>query len=122
MKSNVDLTENRDFRKINPLSLFQASIFDDNIFHKSVLRLISKKEYPWNIRTNISPEVYTPENINGMIICGDKEHRRKIKRYLEGISHSCDCCGKKLHFEPSNFTLCSRCTEKLEAQLKTSKW
>jgi len=96
MKTNVDLTENRDFREKQQLGLRK----------KRILMISIGKKYPWGFKIN-------NDNNDGIFLTGNKEDRKCKKdtsNYMGGIS--CECCGADLTKKPwitNNYGLCQKC-------------
>lgn len=92
MKSNVDLTENRDFLNYN------KEAFD--IMHYG--------------RFGVSPDLYYIEKDTGVIMQGNGEERRiKLLCSQFNIGDYCDCCGTPI--KPYiNDCLCPKCSKNFE--------
>lgn len=105
MKSNIDLTENRIFSRIN---------FD------SIIDVISNEcsRVPWNIKTdNFGDEYDLLHQKKSLIALGDRKQREKIKLYRKMNSGNyCDRCGKRINLIPWNkeMGLCKRCDKSME--------
>lgn len=104
MRSNIDLTLNRDFRKRNR-----------NLSKVRHLFLL-KGNYPWTTSKSASSE-----SINDLVFTGTKEDRiykKKGKEYMNGIS--CECCGGdflKKPWEDDKSRLCYPCQDRLKKNI-----
>ena len=105
MKSNIDLTENQIFSRIN---------FD------SIVNAISINHFrvPWNVRSNYSGDEYDlSHQKKSLIALGDRKQREKVKLYRKMDSgNHCECCGKRINLIPWNkeMGLCERCDKLME--------
>lgn len=91
MKSNIDLTEDQIFSRIN---------FD------SIINVISNKYFrvPWNIKINNSGDEYDLlHQKQSLIALGNKKQREEVKFYRKMDSRNyCECCGKRINLTPWN--------------------
>jgi hypothetical protein len=99
MKTNVDLTENQDFRSKK--------------FNLSIRNLIRNTMYPWSM--------YYCENDsqNEIVLTGDKK-RRLLKKQDKEWGIACNCCGRDLTKNPwiENYGLCAECNDSMDAEIK----
>lgn len=102
MKENIDLTENRDFRKEGFDVLQEASL------RRMIIKVKDKNRF------NIPNENSYIEKDNGGIIQGNASFRYTKRVFPEfGKGNYCDKCGKKI--KPYvNDTLCSQCVKDLK--------
>nr|DAG61078.1 MAG TPA: 30S ribosomal protein S11 [Caudoviricetes sp.] len=100
MKSNIDLTENRIFSRIN---------FD------SIINVISNEcsRVPWNIKIDNSGDEYDLlHQKKSLIALGDRKQREKIKLYRKMDSGNyCDRCGDRIMPWENKKRLCHRCED-----------
>lgn len=108
MKSNVDLTLNRDFRK-------------KNTNFKSIAQFIKNKKLLWDDFRFVNNSSNNDET--QLIFTGDK-FERKYKKYVEMRNNQCDRCGEILDKFPWYNTqgLCHICDSELESQTKKIPW
>lgn len=108
MDPRIDLTENRDFRKVNPTNN------SSGVWHfKSTNHSI------FNIPHLPEPSTTNDYHLidNGYITQGSK-YDRKSKKFDQDFCNfiTCDCCGK--HIYPYlNDTLCEHCKSSIEYKL-----
>lgn len=102
MKENIDLTENRDFRK--------ESLSDPRVV--SLQKIIGKAKD--KNRFNVPNENSYIEKDNGCIIQGNSSFRHAKRIVFEfGRGNYCDRCGASI--KPYvNDCLCSRCYHQME--------
>lgn len=105
MRENIDLTENRDFRKE---SLRDPRIV--SLFRRMVVKVKDKNRF------NIPSEDSYIEKDNGGIIQGNSSFRYTKKIFPEfGKGNICDRCGEPI--KPYiNDCLCSRCSKQMEGR------
>ena len=107
MKSSVDLTRERDFKK----SIIGLEGF--------IIRHITNSKVPWAINNmrliNSDEDLKGEEELNyyNLILTGTKNDR-KDKRFHRLLNSSiCDCCGNPLERfpwkRPGNWGLCKKC-------------
>ena len=105
MKSNIDLTEDQIFSRIN---------FD------SIINVISNEYFrvPWNIKIDNSGDEYDLlHQKKSLIALGNKKQREEVKFYRKMDSKNyCECCGKRINLIPWNkeMGLCKRCDKSTE--------
>lgn len=100
MKDNVDLTENRDFRK--HMSLDKIASF-----------LGSKRSYPWQHESIL--------NESELLFTGDKyDRKRKLNRsdYEQGLK--CERCSFDFSNSPwnGNWGMCFKCENEMEEEMR----
>lgn len=103
MKENVDLTENRDFRKssFSRLSLNKLSKY---------IKRIHNLDFPWSDVTQITSTIDKEEEL---FFVGNNETRR-YKRMSNVIGYEmCERCGAKLRKIPWRYEygLCKECDD-----------
>lgn len=112
MKSNIDLTENRDFMQ---KSSIPGSI---DSFLLSILK-DSKSAYPWNSYFDILEEgsLTLESKPKELVFTGDKEERKSKKYHSDWGANElieCDRCGaytKKYPWDMNDSTLCKSCED-----------
>lgn len=111
MKRSIDLTQKRDFNKINDDNFFEA------ISRSLQLRMYGNKNLPWriNIRhVNNDDDLKDSEiSYDDILITGNKIKRAETNFYRKIYRNVCDCCGKPLDYIPwkRKFGLCDKCNE-----------
>lgn len=103
MKENVDLTENRDFRKSNfpRFNLRKAS---------KLIRRIHNMDFPWSDMEKITSTLDKDEEI---FLTGNKDSRRYKLMYNVNGEKMCERCGIELRRLPwiLEYGLCKKCDE-----------
>lgn len=102
MKDNIDLTEDRDFRRK----------IDVTEISRAVMQTFGCR-FPWQINNKVSN--YTDER--SLVFTGSKEDRKQKCRYKtfeNGLM--CERCGADLSKKPWNmkYTLCMRCEKEMD--------
>lgn len=104
MKENIDLTENRDFRKERLRDPRIAS------FQRIIVKVKDKNRF------NIPNENSYIEKDNGGIIQGNSSFRYTKKVFPEfGKGNYCDRCGEQIKPYVNDY-LCSMCSEQMEGR------
>ena len=104
MKSNIDLTEDQIFSRIN---------FD------SIINVIGNEYFrvPWNIKIDNSSDEYDLlHQKKSLIALGNKKQREEVKFYRKMDSKNyCECCGERINLTPWNkeMGLCKRCDKSM---------
>lgn len=105
MKANVDLTENRDFRKESRGSILRSSFFNQNLIR-----------FPWSVVPYIGNMDF-PE----LLLTGNYS-QRKEKMLETDPTETCYRCGKKLIRYPWGvYGLCKPCGQDLEQDVYHEK-
>lgn len=117
MKSNIDLTSNRMFRKDRDFNLILKSLIGripwENKY--SITRTILSDD---DLEYNYTPSAIPPSK--QLFPLGNKQDRDKTKEINNVVSgHYCDRCGVFIHLIPWQFKhgLCDRCSSELESEL-----
>ena len=106
MKDNVDLTENRDFRKTRDLT-------------QLLLNFCTKNVYPWSI------ELLAQYDKDKEIFHTGNKEERKSKRGSDNyyVETECECCGEDMSKKPWNsyYRLCIPCSDRLDKGINGDK-
>ena len=116
MKRNVDLTENRFFS-------------NNNSFNGILIPgLIASKKFPWSAfveKIETDEDFKLKNQIDAIIVVGDKKTRAKTKFYREMDSLDyCDCCGKRMNLIPwdKEIGVCHQCHNYYLEDKDKCKW
>lgn len=120
MKSNIDLTTNRDFNKDNHRNDFEMDL---------VAEMIGTLEADGTIHEITSEMDFykLPKVIKDgeeLFYTGSAKEIRETKKFCKNYTPTihCDRCGKKLVFNIFSNTLCLECTKELEHYFGTYGW
>lgn len=97
MKRTVDLTLKLDFKK-------------KDISEERILLKIMKTKAPW--RRFIHEYEETKRLSDDILLCGNRDERRKQKRRIFLESDICECCGgllSRIVWRKKQYKLCERC-------------
>lgn len=123
MKSNVDLTLNRDFdiKNNNVIYKFSNKILNPNKVYSlsDLYNKVFKKGYPWNCINTLRKTL----NSEQLFLTGSKNDRVEKRKAID-YENECECCGKDLTKIPwdNHYKLCKKCDELLSDNLQHSLW
>lgn len=111
MKRSIDLTEGHDFEY---KSVEEA--------HHSVFKfLLENERIPWSVMefTPLESEKETEQ----LFLTGSVREIRNHQGYYRWLhGEECECCGKRLRFNLSPYTLCKDCLNNLEHSVQPLPW
>lgn len=107
MKSNIDLTVNRDFQRKREFNF--RGIASDRMGNISLIR-----NEP-NNSINDS-EINTNFLVGSINNIKDRFYRLELIRSSSNIESGCDCCGGYLYIKTN--TLCDRCNKEMDDEFK----
>lgn len=121
MKSNVDLTLNKDFESKNENVTYKFSKKSNTVRNlRNLLNSTFKRGYPWACNNILSSTL----NYKQLFFTGNKNERSRKKKEKK-YEKECDCCGADLSKRPwsNHYKLCEKCNNWLEEdQENRSLW
>lgn len=81
MKPNVDLTMNRDFRKVQISNSFNLQLQANSSISSSLTEFLTKqtKNYPWDLR-NVGDTLFELSVDNEIVLTGNRSSRKNKRR------------------------------------------